>query len=165
MLQVAPQFGVVHGSLVLLPGGLFLLLPLGQHPSDLRAVKKTPEAIVLHEPHTGAILSSRIMHVQLHHFSFSLNKRLWWVQQQGINHMTQCSSSYAITYCSEEKWLILFQSVLLLQLNKSDVIFFIKLKLLGFRQIEPFISIVSEPLKLGLQQLTVHSTKSIMKLH
>lgn len=40
MLQVAPQFGVVHGSLVLLPGSFFLLLPLGQHPSDLRAAKK-----------------------------------------------------------------------------------------------------------------------------
>ena len=34
MLQVGPELGVIHGSLLLLPR--LLLLPLGQHPRHLR---------------------------------------------------------------------------------------------------------------------------------
>lgn len=58
MLQVAPQFGVVHGSLMLLPGSFFLLLPLGQHPSDLCAAKPYRQ-ILLHELYTEATLLHR----------------------------------------------------------------------------------------------------------
>lgn len=35
MLQIGPELGVVHGSLLLL--ARLLLLPLGQHPRHLRA--------------------------------------------------------------------------------------------------------------------------------